>query len=97
MIRKNTFDTDCLDTVAMYAMQWARFLEAERQVAVLGPIVKAPKSGVAMHNPFLAVANGAFDRAAKLAAELGLTPAKGASGKVRYRASAKLNPSLSPP
>ena len=28
MIRKGTYDADCIDAIAMYSIQWARFLDA---------------------------------------------------------------------
>ena len=45
-----------------------------------GVLVAAPRTGVPMHNPYLAVANKAAELVAKMASELGLTPA--ARGKV---------------
>lgn len=59
----------------MACVQYAKWKMAEAQVARLGPILRAPGTGVAMHNPYLSVANAAADRYIKLAAELGLTPA----------------------
>jgi P27 family predicted phage terminase small subunit len=58
----------------MACKQWARWRVAEAQIDKLGPIIRAPVTGVPMGNPFLSVANQAADRFLKLAAELGLTP-----------------------
>lgn len=66
----------------MLCVQYARWRLAEAQVAKLGPVIRAPVTGVPMHNPYLSTANQAADRFIKLAAELGLTPAmRGRVGK----------------
>lgn len=39
-----------------YALTYARMVMAERHVAEHGPMVKAPRTGVPMHNPWLAIA-----------------------------------------
>jgi P27 family predicted phage terminase small subunit len=61
-------------TLAIYCQNWARMVAAEMHVNEHGPIVPAPRTGVPMHNPHLAVANRAAGIVAKLAAEFGLTP-----------------------
>ena len=61
--------------IEVACVQYARWRLAEAQVAKLGPMLRAPVTGVPMQNPFLSVANAACDRFIKLAAELGLTPA----------------------
>lgn len=75
MQRAGTYSEDCRDLVEAYCFQYVRWRNAEVTVAKDGAIVAAPNSGVPMHSPHLAVANGAFDRMLRLAAELGLTPA----------------------
>ena len=67
--------------LAMYCITWARWQEAEKEVARMGAIVAAPKTKVPMHNPYLAVANTAAAQCLKLLQEFGLTPA--ARTKVR--------------
>jgi P27 family predicted phage terminase small subunit len=61
-------------TLAIYCQNWARMVAAELHVNANGPIVPAPRTGVPMHNPYLAVANRAADVVARLASEFGLTP-----------------------
>ena len=39
-----------------YAVTYARMVMAERHVAEHGPMVPAPRTGVPMHNPWLAIA-----------------------------------------
>lgn len=54
-------------------LEWARYLEATRQVALLGLVVKAP-SGYPITNPYLPIATKALSACNKLWPELGLTP-----------------------
>lgn len=60
--------------LAIYCQNWARMLESEAHVSEHGAVVPAPRTGVPMHNPHLAIANRAADVVARLASELGLTP-----------------------
>jgi len=53
--------------------QWSRYLEANRNVALAGMVVRAP-SGYPMPNPYIAIANKALVNCTRLWAELGLTP-----------------------
>ena len=64
----------------IYCRNLIRMRAAEANVLEHGPIVAAPRTGVPMHNPYLAVANKAAELVAKVGGELGLTPA--ARGKV---------------
>ena len=59
--------------LAAYCMAWARWVEAEGQVAKLGTIVKTA-NGNLIQNPYLAVANRALEQMTRLAAEFGMTP-----------------------
>lgn len=74
MRRAGTLSEDCLHSIAIYCINWARLVEAEEKVKLLGSIIKAPKTQVPMHNPYLPVANRAAEMVMKLAAELGITP-----------------------
>lgn len=60
--------------LAAYCVEWARYIEAAGMLTLEGPIVKAPKTEVPMHNLHLSVANRALTNVIRLAAELGLTP-----------------------
>jgi len=53
---------------------------AARDVFKRGPIMAAPKTGVEMHNPWLAVMNKAAQTCAEIEAELTITPRKRAMG-----------------
>ena len=60
--------------LSAYCVAWARWVEAERKVKDMGPVVKAPRTGVPMQNPYLSIANNAMGQMIKLAAEFGMTP-----------------------
>ena len=60
--------------LAAYCVAYARWVEAENVIAKVGPITKAPKTGVPMHNPFLAVANAAMAQMERFGAKFGLSP-----------------------
>lgn len=53
--------------------QWSRYLEANRNVATSGMVVRAP-SGYPMPNPYIGIANKSLGNCARLWVELGLTP-----------------------
>ncbi len=57
-----------------YCVAWERWCKAEAEVQRLGQLIKAPKTGAPMQNPYVSIANAAHDRLVKLAAELRLTP-----------------------
>ena len=65
-------DTDAL---AMYCDARARWLDAKDHVDELGPIVKTKKTEAPIQNPYVAIANRAFEDLRKLAADFGMTPA----------------------
>ena len=59
--------------LAAYCQAWARWVEAEGEVARLGTIVKTA-GGNLIQNPYLAVANRALEQMTRLAGEFGMTP-----------------------
>lgn len=72
------------DALAAYCVAFARWRDAEAQVAKKGPVVVTNKQldadgtqiggGNPIQNPYLAVANKALEQMSKLAAEFGMTP-----------------------
>ena len=60
--------------IEIYVRNLVRMRRAEEHVTRFGPIVPAPRTGVPMHNPHLAIANAAAASVARMVAELGLTP-----------------------
>lgn len=65
--------------LVMARLLWEK---ARADVWARGPILKAPKTGVEMHNPWLAVMNKAGATCAEIEAELTITPRKRAMGGV---------------
>ena len=59
--------------LVLYCEAWARWRDATDQVEQRGMLVKAP-SGYPMQNPYLAIANKAFDHLQKMLVEFGMTP-----------------------
>lgn len=59
--------------LAAYCVSWARWVDAEEQVARLGTVVKTA-NGNLIQNPYLSIANRALMDMAKLAREFGMTP-----------------------
>lgn len=74
MLRRLRLVTDA-DRGALIAvcLEWARYIDATKKVALLGMVVKAP-SGYPMPNPYLSIATKALAGCSKLWPELGLTP-----------------------
>lgn len=91
--RAGTLDRDNGAAIEIYVRNLVRMRVAERHLGEFGAIVPAPRTGVPMQNPYLAVANRAAEAVAKMAAELGLTPSsrgrvsKAPAGKRAARAS----------
>jgi P27 family predicted phage terminase small subunit len=48
---------------------------AEKRIQETGAVIKSPKSGFPIQNPFVGVANTALDQMRKFLIEFGLTPA----------------------
>ncbi len=55
---------------------YGRWIEAEKQVAKHGTVLKSKTSGNLFQNPYLSVANRAWEQVKKMLAEFGLTPAE---------------------
>jgi P27 family predicted phage terminase small subunit len=61
--------------LAAYCVNYARWQKAETEIERLGPVVKSPKSGFPIQNPYVAIANTALDLMRKFLIEFGMTPA----------------------
>ncbi len=68
--------------MAGYAAAWQRWVEAEQQLMLLGPVVKSP-SGYPMQNPYLSIANTALKQIRDFSTELGMTPSSRSRIKVQ--------------
>jgi P27 family predicted phage terminase small subunit len=64
-----------VDTAAFaaYCQAWSRWVDAEKNLAREGTIIKAP-SGYPIPNPWLAVANKAMEQMKAFLVEFGMTP-----------------------
>jgi P27 family predicted phage terminase small subunit len=60
--------------LAAYCAAWSRWVAAEENIQKFGTVIKAPKSGHPMQNPYLTIANTALDHLRKFASEFGMTP-----------------------
>lgn len=74
MQEMGTLGKETRAALAVYCKAWQRMLDAEAHVAQHGELVSAPRTGVPMHNPYLAIANQAAATVVRLAAEFGFTP-----------------------
>lgn len=59
--------------LAMYCQAWGRWVEAEKKVKEKGEIITSEEGGM-YQNPWLAVANRAWEQLRKVEAEFGMTP-----------------------
>jgi P27 family predicted phage terminase small subunit len=57
----------------LYCEAWARWHEATTEIQNRGMLVKAP-TGYPMQNPYLPIANKAFEQMQKMLSEFGMTP-----------------------
>ena len=69
--------------LALYCQAFARWQDAEKNIAEDGVIVKAP-SGYPVQNPYISISNGAIGQILKLLGEFGLSP----SARTRLRPAA---------
>jgi P27 family predicted phage terminase small subunit len=61
--------------LAAYCSSYSRWMSAEENIQKFGMVIKSPKSGFPIQNPYVSVANTALDLMRKYGTEFGLTPA----------------------
>lgn len=61
--------------LAAYCAAYSRWASAEEQIQKFGLVIKSPKSGYPVPNPYVGIANTALDLMRKFASEFGMTPA----------------------
>jgi len=61
--------------LAAYCASYSRWAQAEAQVQKFGAVIRSPKSGYPVPNPYVGVANTALDHMRKFLVEFGMTPA----------------------
>jgi P27 family predicted phage terminase small subunit len=97
MVARNLYADDCRDLLEAYCIQRARFLEASRQIAMDGVMVATDNQKSARVNPWIRIANGAFDRLLRAGSELGLSPvSRQRAAKARANVSAAAMKFLKP-
>ncbi|HEX4124516.1 MAG TPA: phage terminase small subunit P27 family [Tepidisphaeraceae bacterium] len=62
------------DQLALYCTAYARWAEAEKQIAESGTVVKSP-NGYPVQNPYLSIANKAMQQMHQYLAKFGMKPA----------------------
>jgi len=60
--------------LAAYCAAWSRWVDAELNIQKFGTVIKSPKSGFPIQNPYVGIANTALDQMRKFAVEFGMTP-----------------------
>jgi P27 family predicted phage terminase small subunit len=73
IVARNIYDGDCRDVAMAYCIQFARFIEAEDEIAKSDWTITVGEHEAV--NPLLKISNDACDRMLRLGAELGLSPA----------------------
>lgn len=61
--------------LAAYCASWARWIDAEESIQKFGTVIKSPKSGYPIQNPYVSISNTSLDLMRKFLIEFGLTPA----------------------
>ena len=61
--------------LAMYCQAYANWKEATEQIKKTGMIIRAAKNNYPILNPYMSIANRAFEQMLALLAEFGMTPA----------------------
>jgi P27 family predicted phage terminase small subunit len=61
--------------LAAYCSAWSRWVQAEENIQKFGTVIKSPKSGFPIQNPYVGVANTALDQMRRFLTEFGMTPA----------------------
>lgn len=61
--------------LAAYCAAYSRWVKAEEQVQKFGLVIKSPKSGYPIANPYVGIANTALDQMRRFLIEFGMTPA----------------------
>jgi P27 family predicted phage terminase small subunit len=61
--------------LAAYCAAWSRWVNAETSIEKFGAVIKSPKSGYPIQNPYIGIANTAIDQMRRFMIEFGMTPA----------------------
>jgi P27 family predicted phage terminase small subunit len=72
-----------VDALSIYAVNFCEMVEANDRIRDMGLIVRAPKTNVPMHNPFLSIRNNAQKTCMAILTEFGMTPSSRTRVKAR--------------
>lgn len=61
--------------LAAYCTAYSRWVTAEESIQKFGLVIKSPKTGFPIPNPYVSIANTALDLMRKFLVEFGMTPA----------------------
>lgn len=66
-----------LDESALFALcnEWGKYKDAEDKLMAMGRVIKAPKTGYPMLNPYETISGQSYKRYKEMAVQFGLTPA----------------------
>ena len=73
LAERGQIEPTTLHLLEVYAVHYGRWQSAEEHIAEYGAVVAAPRTGMPMHNPQLAVALRAADMVLKISRTLGFT------------------------
>ncbi len=62
------------EALAMYCDAWATWVHAKEQLEKIGEVVKSPKSGFPVLNPFFSIASTSWEQMRRILCEFGMTP-----------------------
>ncbi len=62
------------EALAMYCDAWATWIHAKEQLEKFGEVVKSPKSGFPVLNPFFSIASTSWEQMRRILCEFGMTP-----------------------
>jgi P27 family predicted phage terminase small subunit len=72
-----------IDALSIYAVNFREMVEANDRIRDMGLVVRAPKTNVPMHNPFLSIRNNAQKTCLAILTEFGMTPSSRTRVKAR--------------
>jgi len=80
LARMGLMASEFSDAIALYSVEWAKWLDATEKLQEMGPMVRSP-NGYPIQNPYLAIQNKSHEKCMKILAEFGMT----ASAATRVR------------
>jgi P27 family predicted phage terminase small subunit len=75
LVRLNLLTVVDRAALAAYCASWSRWIDADSNVQKFGSVIKSPKSGFPIANPYVGISNRSLTLMHKFLVEFGLTPA----------------------